>query len=67
VRDVTGSGWRLEVATVDLGADGAVAGAGRYDVTRAAKAVPAPQPQTIARLIGGVGSYEITLEVWVRV
>lgn len=68
VRSIAGSGWRLEVGGSDLGTpDGTVTDVGRYDVTRAAKQL-AGQQQIYARLIGGTsGSYEITLEVWVRV
>jgi hypothetical protein len=68
-RIVAGAGWRLEVCDVDLGAtDGAVpAGFGTYDVTRALKQVATTQ-QAHVRLIGGTsGSYQITLQLVVRV
>lgn len=68
VQALTGTGWRLEVAGDDLGpTDGAVAAAGRYDVTRQAKAGAVGAPQISARLIGGTGSYTVSLEIWVRI
>lgn len=59
-----GTGYRLEVGGTDLGADGLIAGAGRYDITRH---VVLSGAQIYARLIGGSGTYELTLELWVRV
>ena len=69
VQMLTGTGWRLEVAGVDLGAtDGAVGAVGRYDITRAVKQAALGAPYTFARLIGGAsGNYLLTLEVSVRV
>lgn len=68
VHALAGASWRLEVGGTDLGAlDGAVPSAGRYDITRAAKAAPGAT-QLFARLIGGAsGQYQLTLEVYVRV
>jgi hypothetical protein len=68
VQYVAGAGWRLEVVGVDLGAQGAVASPGRYDVTDAAKAGGLGLPYTWARLISGTsGYYQLALEIWITV
>lgn len=69
VRSISGTGWRMEISGVDLGAtDGGVPRIGPYDVTRAVRALATGRPEMRARLIGGAsGSYEITLEIRVRV
>lgn len=67
VQSISGSGWRLEVAGTDLGTPGAVNAVGRYDITGAAKAAARGTPYVYARLVGGGGSYLMTLEVTVRV
>lgn len=69
VQVLNGTGWRLEVSGVDLGAtDGAVSNVGRYSIKRALKQVALGAPYAYVRLIGGAsGDYLLTIEMTVNV
>jgi len=68
VQELTGTGWRLEVAGVDLGTPGSVKQVGHYDITDTVKQLALGAPYTSARLIGGSsGEYLLTLEAWIVV
>lgn len=67
VQQITGTGWRVEVTGTDLGTpDGAVSKPGRIPIPQAVLAA-GTNLQAYARLIGGSGTYEIALELLVRV
>lgn len=69
VQELTGTGWRLEVNGVDLGAVvGAVPTVGRFDITRAVTSAGGGAPLLRTRLIGGAaGHYVLAAEVVIRI